>query len=638
MPSWIEWILENCRQNLSLIIQFFDMKQFLLLVFILISFFTNGQKQAWHWYFGGNAGIDFSSGTATLVTGSLNTYEGCASISDTNGSLLFYTDGLTVYDRSHAQMPNGFGLFGDPSSTQSSIIVMLPGSSTIYYIFTVDYNFGSNGLCYSIVDMNLNGGFGDVTTKNSPVRNPVYEKLTAVKNGNNSDYWILINDWAADDIYAYAFTAAGLSLVPVISGIGPFHNLWIGSTAGYFKANRQGNKIALAMWDKNSFDLCDFDNTTGLASNHLVVQKPDMDYTYGVEFSPNGRYMYVTNMNTPLCHLYQFDLTSGTAAGILNSRITLDSSGIIYRYSSLQIAPDGNIYCAHRNDYYAGVINDPDSAGMLCNYADTGFSTYPYVDWLGLPNYPADYLLNLGPVAVVSSSDTTACQEECISFTDLSVNSPVSWHWYFSGGSPASSFDQNPAQICYASPGVFDVALVVSNSAGTDSVFLPGYITVYPSPPAPVISQSSDTLFCNVASNYAAFQWLYFGTQISGATDSFYVATQNGTYQVEVHDSNGCRALVGISVMTAIQSLNDASGFSVTRDFEQHTISIAASSIPSGEVVTVEIYNATGEQISSEKIKWTGRKKLGTEKFGAGIYFIMLRCKGMNLTDRLVLN
>ena len=368
------------------------MKNTVIFLFILFSIHTQAQKEAWHWYFGNNVGIDFSSGIPVLTNGSLSTYEGSATISDSSGSLLFYTDGRVVYNRGGLLMPNGYGLLGDSSSTQSSLIVPLPGSSSIYYIFTVDFNqnglSNGNGFQYSIVDMSLNNGYGDVTTKNVLIRLPVYEKLTAIKHSNNSDYWILINDWQSDAIYAYLLSPSGLNLSPVISPIGPFHMGNYSNTGGYFKASKQGNKIALALWAKNSFDICDFNNATGIASNHITVQSNDMINTYGIEFSPNGKYLYGTNMEPP-CHIYQFDLTSGTPVGILNTRVTLDSSNTLYHYDALQSAPDGKIYCAHKDEYYLGVIQNPDSAGTQCNYTDSGFSTGTHLSMLGLPNFPS---------------------------------------------------------------------------------------------------------------------------------------------------------------------------------------------------------------------------------------------------------
>ncbi|MBK8845169.1 MAG: hypothetical protein IPO27_00900 [Bacteroidetes bacterium] len=217
--------------------------------------FATAQKQAWHWYFGYNAGIDFSSGAPGVVTnGAINCLEGVASMSDSLGNLLFYTDGRNVYDATHNNMPNGFNLLGHTSSTQSAVIVKKPGANNLYYIFTMDYNHdglsAGDGFNYSIVDMNLNGSLGDVVTANMPIRANVFEKICATKHGNNMDYWIMINDWIDDDIYAYLLDSTGLNLTPVISNAGPFHGQDIGQSAGYFKANRQGNKLALALWAK----------------------------------------------------------------------------------------------------------------------------------------------------------------------------------------------------------------------------------------------------------------------------------------------------------------------------------------------------------------------------------------------------
>ncbi len=112
---------------------------------------------------------NLANGTLNVVDdGQLSTNEGCSSISDRFGNLLFYSDGTTVWNRNHIVMQNGNGLFGDSSSTQSAIIVPKPDDQNIYYIFTVDNALDGNnfGLNYSIIDISLDGGFGAVTEKN----------------------------------------------------------------------------------------------------------------------------------------------------------------------------------------------------------------------------------------------------------------------------------------------------------------------------------------------------------------------------------------------------------------------------------------------------------------------------------------
>src|SRR5262245_26794541 len=98
------------------------------------------------WYFGSNAGVTFQSGSPVAASGGqINTVEGTAAFSDASGNRLFYTEGVTVWNRNHIPMPNGNGLMGNASSTQSAVIVQKPGSTNIYYIFTVDAQAGVNG-------------------------------------------------------------------------------------------------------------------------------------------------------------------------------------------------------------------------------------------------------------------------------------------------------------------------------------------------------------------------------------------------------------------------------------------------------------------------------------------------------------
>ena len=146
-------------------------KEILLTIFCVIGFSVYAQYEASNWYFGENAGIKFNLGNNTIsnsTDGQLNTREGCASISDDSGNLLFYTDGVTVWNKNHSEMKNGFGLNGDSSSTQSAIIVPKPQDDNIYYVFTVDNNLDdfNYGLNYSEINMTSDGGLGAVSEKN----------------------------------------------------------------------------------------------------------------------------------------------------------------------------------------------------------------------------------------------------------------------------------------------------------------------------------------------------------------------------------------------------------------------------------------------------------------------------------------
>ncbi len=368
--------------------------------FMVFSKAALAQKEGWNWYFGMNAGITFSGGTPTaLMNGALSTWEGVASISDANGNLLFYTEGTKVYNALHNVMPNGSGLFGDQSSTQSAVIVQKPGSQALYYIFTVDANenLPGKGFNYTVVDMGLNGGLGDVVQKNVFIRNTITEKVTIARHANNRDFWVLIKDWQDDDIFAYKLSCNGLNMTPVKSLIAPFN---ISNLAGYMKVSRQNNKIAMAMPAEKSFVVLDFNNSTGIASNKkFITGDASMYGAYGVEFSPDGNFLYGAIVE-PTPKLFQFDLNAGSGAAIYNSRVMIATHPPIsvffnYYYGALQLGPDGKIYSVNHGDTVLGVINNPNIAGAGCNYQNGAVNLNGRKGVIGLPNFLTDYLFPL---------------------------------------------------------------------------------------------------------------------------------------------------------------------------------------------------------------------------------------------------
>lgn len=191
-------------------------------ILIIISCVCSAQGEANNWYFGQEAAITFNSGSPVAITDSaMSTYEGCAVLSNGAGQLLMYTDGVTVYNRIHQVMPNGNSLLGHSSSTHSGTIVPLPGSTHLFYVFTLDYQSNANGFRYSIVDMDLDGGFGAVTSiKNELIYTPSCEKVSVIKHANNTDFWIVSHGINSNTYYCHLLTSAGLNTSPVINNIG----------------------------------------------------------------------------------------------------------------------------------------------------------------------------------------------------------------------------------------------------------------------------------------------------------------------------------------------------------------------------------------------------------------------------------
>ena len=92
--------------------------------------------------------------------------------------------------------------------------------------------------------------------------------------------------------------------------------------------------------------------------------------------------------------------------------------------------------------------------------------------------YITVYSATSAPVTDFAASLTVITEGNAIDFQDISINSPSSWAWVFTGGTPFTSTAQNPQAIVYNTPGTYDVTLTSTNSAGNDALTKTGYITV----------------------------------------------------------------------------------------------------------------------------------------------------------------
>ncbi|MFY0482519.1 T9SS type B sorting domain-containing protein [Flavobacterium sp. PLA-1-15] len=450
-----------------------------IIIFFFLLFFSQNfaQGEGNIWYFGNNAGLDFNSGVPVVLTnGQLNTVEGCATISDSNGQLLFYTDGVTVYNKNHQIMPNGTNLKGHFSSSQSAIIVPKPGSPAIYYIFTCTDIANPDGVRYSEVDMTLNGGLGDVTAhKNILLFAPACEKLAAVKNAAEDGYWMVGHEYGTNNFRSYSITATGVNMTPVISSVGISIDNNIYKTLGYLKFSLDGSKLISCNRNVN-VELFNFSTATGVVSNPKLIT-PKIG-SYGVEFSPSGELAYIstgTDYTTSL-QLYQFDLT---ASDIPNSALLLYEMGIEdvdYIFGALQLAADGKIYVARNKKPALSVIQNPDVLGTGCNLQMESLFLGGALSQNGLPQFMQSYF-NLG-IAFENN-----CQGQATTFSLMANQSITSALWDFGDGN--ASTDIHPIHT-YTSPGTYTVTL---DAIGTNGAISKSrQVTIYAMPIANTVA------------------------------------------------------------------------------------------------------------------------------------------------------
>jgi gliding motility-associated-like protein len=532
------------------------MKRITISLFLFLFLFVSeqhllAQKEANIWYFGRYLGIDFNSGTpVALNDGQTNTIEGVATISNPNGNLLFYTDGVTVWNRLHQVMPNGTGLMGDPSSSQSGVIVPKIDDTTRFYVFTVAQLGGANGLRYSVVNMTLDGGKGDIELKNIPVISNVTEKITAVRHCNNRDIWVIAHKTVSNTYYSFLVDPSGVNTTPVVSNTGSV--LWgvippasvDSTTLGYLKASPDGKKIAAAHWTVNA-DVSDFNNATGVISNSYSLFQPgDPHYlVYGIEFSPNSNLLYntvyyVDPVNAQKHNaLFQYDISLATPAAVVASRQVISlNSDPIQTYAALQVASDGKMYMAKNTYKHIAAITDPNVYGPGCNYVSNAvqWNLAAQTSTFGLPTFIQSYFYPPD-----SFSYTVACPGTTGYFNYVPANAVLSVQWNF--GDPASGVNNtatinNPVHV-FSSPGSYNVMLIKFTNCGPDTIrrtIQTDVLTLNLGPDTLVCGGSSVVLNEAAAGSPNSFLWQ------DGSTSPSFTAAAAGLYWVQVTNSLGC--------------------------------------------------------------------------------------------------
>jgi PKD repeat protein len=491
------------------------MKVFRFLLFILFAAMPClAQKEANEWFFGERCWVSFASG-GPKVKGytPLNTNEGSASICDEKGKLLFYSDGRTVWNTFHQPMPNGTGLLGGWSSTQSCVIVPNPAQKHIYYIFTSSNPTGggtgdeiAESFEYSVVNMKLEGGRGDIEKKNlrlidgengSPNRIQVSEGVSATLDCSGKGYWAMSHSSIGNRFFAFHVTEGGVNPTPVISD---FNEPKSDYGAAFIKFSPNSKMLALSNDGYPSLGLYNFDNATGIVSNkrELITITDRYISCFGVSFSPDNTKLYVNREDESWgsyrdSSLSQFTVNLPNVELIRASQVNFPTERVNSVYP-LTLAPDGKIY--QKQALHLGVIENPNLAGAACGYRDSALYLQGRWAITSLPNFPDFYFqqgrrfLTCAPPIAGFLFDTI-CEGRTITYRDSSDNLPNEWHWTFDGGLPSEYSGEIPPPIYYEKAGSYTTTLIVKNNYGSDTI--QRIVTVRP---LPIADAGNDIVLC----------------------------------------------------------------------------------------------------------------------------------------------
>lgn len=489
-----------------------------------------------NWCFGSHAGITFNGGVATALGGSaMNAFECNTSISDLNGQTLFYTDGTVVFDSNNMPMPNGTTLHGSTSSAQGALVVPVPGNGLRYYLFTVPSQGGETSVAdhmtYSVIDMSLNNGNGDVFLLNIPLVDRPTEQLTATYHANGRDVWVLTRILDSDAWYAYPITCSGIG-EPVVSHAGlPVQSSAPDDTQaslGSMDVSRTGEHIA-SVWNdypgETSFlEIVNFDNATGQVSGGLFTYHPSpagSNTGYGVAFSPDASKLYWSEFSFPNSRLWQYDATA--ADPFSTEQLIADETTM---FGALELGPDDKLYmCRWDASQYIARVDQPNATGGACGFVLDGVAVAPGFGVLSLSN---DWIRANEPLDLIAWTDTTVCSNPfTLALTAQFSSDPPEILW--SNGASGITTE-------VAATGTYSVMAMWPCDTVYDTVHV-----VLTSMPDSRLFAGDSLLFCNGddpvlhgPSGHAGYLWN------TGSTDSTAWITAPGAYWLEVRDAMGC--------------------------------------------------------------------------------------------------
>jgi gliding motility-associated-like protein len=520
---------------------------------LLLSLESFSQKEAYNWYFGNRAALNFSTGEAvSLDNSNMLAWDGCASLSDSSGNLLFYSNGEKIWNKEHQVMPNGNGLFGYNGATQSALFIPIPEASGKYLLFTMGNTSLTGqqpGCFYSMIDMNLDNGRGDIISYQKNLflsgSDSANDVMMAVSHGNSKDYWLIIRSFSEFNCFkSYRITMNGIGNDPVISDC--IYDITSTAAQGTSKVSPDGKYYIYARteWSLSNprgTELYTVNSLTGyLTPVFAFAADDDSFWVNGAEFSANSEYLYLSInqiLYPPITYhtkVKQFDMSK------LNNVDLFESSGVtLYHeesengFEQMQIGPDGKIYAAHNlgDNKHMARINYPAKHGIACEFEKEAVELIRGNTLHGLPTFIQSYFVRFSWLG--------NCLGDSTHFSSWFLPEPESIQWDFGDpGSGSNNFSNllNPAHQ-FSGQGNFTVSAIASYPNGrTESYVREVWINPYP-----VFELGEDQSICQgdevtLSSGVMLAQCLWN----TGATTPSITVSDPGEYSLRVENNNGC--------------------------------------------------------------------------------------------------
>ena len=507
---------------------FAHMKKYCFISYILICAYGNGyaQKRNNIWAFGDSIGINFNTNPVSpfrSVSPAFTPPYYLSSICSKDGGLLFYTDGITMWNRDNFKLPkynNWWPWYGNVLP----LVIPYVSNDSLYYIFGIDDEGDENGnsfkLQYVSTKMYNPGDIEEAVYPRPPDIRSYYTTLLSnashvlagTGHCNQVDTWITTH--SPGGLYSFLITKSGVNpspvVTPVSSAVLPNKRLNVSNSNIKFSAN--GERLIIPDNDNDKIVVFDFDNQTGKFANPKVLSIPQGETLEGVEISADASKLYfgsfeVTDpeVDGKIHFLYQMDLNAGDANAIEKTlykvnygdrTVCFHSCSILHR--TMQMGPDGRIYVS-RKDYVGlnfettlGVIEDPQKAGADCHYVGTEVDLKKKVTFL---NYNYIRSASFTPRQNSIQFRKSTCVDQPVDFSVIFTRiDSVKWNF----GDPESGSENFSTLIKpshqYPGPGTYTVRALVFDRCFQDTAY--ASVTISEDKIVRIPASLTDTVSC----------------------------------------------------------------------------------------------------------------------------------------------
>lgn len=296
--------------------------------------------------------------------------EGHIIIFNSKNDLLFYSDGVSIWDRNHNLFPSSqrIPLLQNSSSVQGAYCIKSSKDENIYFLLSLNHiAVPSNGELYiSQIDLRLNNGLGDIVDGSVvKVGDNFTEQMEVIPNPCGG-VWV-INHQRDNNSFEATHILDGKVIEKVISKVGnnSLRSRWF---LGGLKASKDKSRLIWVETGGKPIEIFDFDQTSGKLSEKLEISETD-DFTFGV-FSEDGNLIYVAKRDEKnnKNFIIQYDITQSSVELIKESKTIFEVPVDLY---PSMIGMEYNkknelVFTSSSHSSHIGKILYPNEKGITC--------------------------------------------------------------------------------------------------------------------------------------------------------------------------------------------------------------------------------------------------------------------------------